>query len=302
MPKNGIWGRSFVQGKIMGMRSNFFRTLTLILTLGLAACSDLAAPEQTPISLATVPETESTLTPTATIDWFPATSTATASATIPASPTAIPLPGLGSVTFTDDFSSPAAWLRAKTAGDGTNSVIIERNRATIAINTTPATISSLHKELLLSDFYAEIDVAINRCETTDAYGLLFRSAGDFDSYRYILNCRGETRAERMRGAVVYPLSEWVLSGDIPPGAPGEVKLGVWASGVEMRFFLNGRYQFSVFDPVFRNGTLGIFASANSPFGMNVSFSNLKISSVSYVSPTPTATATNTPTPSRTPRP
>lgn len=286
----------------MGMKPIFYRILTLLLTLGLASCSGLAAPEQTSLSLEPVPETESTLTPSATIDWFPATPTATASATIPAVPTAIPLPGLGSVTFTDDFSSPAPWLRAKAAGDGSNSVIIERNRATIAINTTPATISSLHKELFLSDFYAEVDVSVNRCEATDAYGLLFRAAGDFDSYRYILNCKGETRAERMRGAVVYPLSEWVLSGDVPPGAPGVVTLGVWVSGVEMRFFLNGRYQFSVFDPIFRNGTLGIFASADSPFGMNVSFSNLEIYSVSYVSPTPTATATNTPTPSRTPRP
>ncbi|MCG2787962.1 MAG: hypothetical protein L6461_22980 [Anaerolineae bacterium] len=284
------------------MKPIFYRILTLLLTLGLAACFGLAAQEQTPLSLEPVPETESTPTPSATIDWFPATSTATASATIPAVPTAIPLPGLGSLTFTDDFSSPAPWLRAKAAGDGSNSVIIERNRATIAINTTPATISSLHKELFLSDFYAEVDVSVNRCEASDAYGLLFRAAGDFDSYRYILNCKGETRAERMRGAVVYPLSEWVLSGDVPPGAPGVVTLGVWVSGVEMRFFLNGHYQFSVFDPVFRNGTLGIFASADSPFGMNVSFSNLEIYSVSYVSPTPTATVTNTPTPSRTPRP
>ncbi|PKN92081.1 MAG: hypothetical protein CVU44_15710 [Chloroflexi bacterium HGW-Chloroflexi-6] len=284
------------------MKPIFYRILTLLLTLGLAACSGLAAQEQTPLSLATVSETESTLTPSATIDWFPATSTATASVTVPPSPTAIPLPGLGSVTFSDDFSSSAAWLRAKAAGDGSNSVIIERNRATIAINTTPATISSLHKELFLSDFYAEVDVSVNRCEATDAYGLLFRAAGDFDSYRYILNCKGETRAERMRGAVVYPLSEWVPSGDVPPGAPGEVTLGVWVSGVEMRFFLNGHYQFSVFDSIFRNGTLGIFASADSPFGMNVSFSKLEIYSVSYVSPTPTATATRTPTPSRTPRP
>jgi hypothetical protein len=79
-------------------------------------------------------------------------------------------------------------------------------------------------------------------------------------------------------------------------------MGVWAAGAEMRFFLNGRYQFSVIDPVFRNGTLGVFASASSPEGMNVNFSNLTVNSVSYVSPTPTATASKTPKPSRTPRP
>ena len=284
------------------MNQTLSRALTLLLTLGLVACSGPVQPEQATPSLDPASGAESTLLPSATIDWFPATPTATISATIEPSPTVIPMPGLGRVTFSDDFASPEAWLRAKPAGDGTNSVIIERNRATIAINFPPATISSLHSQLLLSDFYAEVDVSVNRCEAADAYGLLFRAAGDFDSYRFILNCKGETRAERMRGAVVYPLSEWVPSGDAPPGAPAEVKLGVWVSGVEMRFFLNGRYQFSVLDPIFRNGTLGIFASAESPAGLNVSFSNLNVMDVSYVSPTPTPTATNTPTPSRTPRP
>jgi hypothetical protein len=302
MPKSGIWGRGFVKGKIKGMKQTFFHTLTLLLTLGLAACSSLFEPEPTPPGPDPVIETESAPTPSATIDWFPATETPPASATIPPSPTAILMPGLGSITYTDDFSEPAGWLRAKSEFDGTNSVIIERNRATIAVNTTPATIFSLHRELFLSNFYAEVHVSVNRCEATDAYGLLFRAAGEFDSYRFILNCRGETRAERMRGAVVYPLSEWTPSGDAPRGAPGEVTLGIWASGVEMRFFLNGRYQFSVLDPVFRSGTIGIFASADSPFGMNVSFHNLEIRSVAYASPTPTATPTNTPTPSRTPRP
>jgi hypothetical protein len=70
----------------------------------------------------------------------------------------------------------------------------------------------------------------------------------------------------------------------------------------MRFFLNGRYQFSVIDSIFKTGTLGAFASASSPGGMNIGFSNLTVNSVEYVSPTPTATASKTPKPSRTPRP
>ncbi|MDX9991383.1 MAG: hypothetical protein RBS68_04975 [Anaerolineales bacterium] len=284
------------------MKRTFSHALALILTLSLLACSSVTELAQTPPSPNSVLETESSPTPSATIDWFPVTSTATVPPTLPATATVIPLPGLGSLTYSDDFSSLAPWLRAKPAGDGSNSVIIERNRATIAINNTPASISSLHKELFLTDFYAQVDVSINRCQATDAYGLLFRAAGDFDSYRYILNCRGETRLERMRAGVVSPLSDWVLSGDVPPGAPGEVTLAVWVSGTEMRFFLNDHYQFSVLDPLFPNGTLGIFASADSPFGMNVSFRNLEIRSVSYVSPTPSATVSPTPTASRTPRP
>jgi hypothetical protein len=187
------------------MNQTFSRALTLLLTLGLLACSSPIQPEPTPPGPDSVIEIESTPTPSPTIDWFPATQTPTASATFPPSPTPILLPGLGEITYTDNFSEPANWLRAKAEFDGTNSVIVERNRATIAINTAPATLISLHRELFLTDFYAEMGVSVNRCETADVYGLLIRSAGEFDSYRYILNCQGEARVERMRGGEVFPL-------------------------------------------------------------------------------------------------
>jgi hypothetical protein len=64
----------------------------------------------------------------------------------------------------------------------------------------------------------------------------------------------------------------------------------------MRFFLNDRYQFTARDPVFRSGTLGVFIVSNSATEETVSFSDLKIYTVSYVSPTPSATPSRTPTP------
>lgn len=284
----------------MGMKPTYLHTLALIFTISLFACSSIEQPEPAPLILATEPEASPT--PSATIDWFPATNTPTATIILQTSPTPETQPGLGSVTFSDDFTSPVDWSLARPAGDGTNSIIVDRNRLTLAINFTPANLSSLRKGLILSNFYAETTASVNRCEGTDTYGLLLRAAGDYDSYRFILNCRGETRIERMRGGVVYPLNEWVVSGDAPPGAPGDVTLGVWASGTELRFFLNGHYQFGVFDPVFSSGTLGLFANSDSPFGMNISFSKMIVRDVAYVSPTPTSTASKTPLPSRTPRP
>jgi hypothetical protein len=170
------------------------------------------------------------------------------------------------------------------------------------LNVAPASLISLQNGLLLRDFYAEVTVSVNRCFGPDLYGMLFRAASAAYAYRFVLNCSGQARADRVRNSQVFPLQDWLPSGDAPPGAPGQVRLGIWAAGAEMRFFLNGRYQFSVIDPVFKNGTLGVFASASSPEGMNISFSNLTVNSVSYVSPTPTSTASKTPKPSRTPRP
>jgi hypothetical protein len=249
-----------------------------------------------------LPTASTEVSPTATIDWFPATATWTPFPTTEPSATSQPFPGLGPQTFSDDFSDPENWPNTKPEAEGANSLILDNNRLTLALNVSPATLVSLQSGLALKDFYAETTVSVNRCSVGDSYGILFRAASDAYAYRFVLNCSGQARADRIRGGQVFPLQDWLPSGDAPPGAPGEVRMGVWAAGAEMRFFLNGRYQFSVIDPVFRNGTLGVFASASSPEGMNVNFSNLTVNSVSYVSPTPTATASKTPKPSRTPRP
>jgi hypothetical protein len=279
------------------MRQLTFFLLTA--TLLLSACVPMSNVDVTPLGPPAVSEA---LSPTATIVWFPATATWTPFPTIQPSATLQSFPGLGAQVYSDDFSEPENWPNARPEALGGNNLILDRNRLTLALNVPPASLYSLQNGLLLRDFYAEMTVSANRCSGADTYGMLFRAASEAYAYRFVLNCTGQVRVDRIRGGVVSPLQDWLPSGDAPPGAPGIVKMGVWAAGAEMRFFLNGRYQFSVLDPVFRNGTLGAFASASSPNGMNISFSDLTVNSVEYVSPTPTATASRTPKPSRTPRP
>jgi hypothetical protein len=283
-----------------------FLLLTGMLVLG--AC--VAPPTASPLILSTEPPTESgliasplgTSTPTATIVWFPPEATQTPFPTPVNAPTLNPLPGRGVQTFADDFSDPSLWQSAKTQASGGNDIIISRNRLTIAINVTPAYVFSLNRQLLLRDFYAEVTVDLNRCSVGDTYGMLFRALGNEDSYRYTLGCNGQVRVERLKSNIVSPLQNWLPSGDAPVAAPDQVTLGIWASGVEMRFFLNGHYQFSLVDPVFRFGTLGLFATSNNTNGVNISFRDLVVHEVGYVSPTPTATSSKTPTSTRTPRP
>lgn len=271
----------------------------LMATLLLAACLPANGLDATPPSLALSPEA---LSPTATVIWFPATATHTPFPSVEPSATPQPFPGLGAQVYADNFSDLKKWSGATAKAAGANNLILDRQRLTLALNVSPASLASLQTELALTDFYAETTVTVNRCSGADSYGLLFRAASQAYTYRYALNCTGQVRVDRIRGGQSVPLQAPLPSGDAPPGAPGEVRLGVWAAGAEMRFFLNGRYQFTVFDPVFRSGGLGVFASAVSPEGMNVSFSDLTVNSVAYVSPTPTATPSKTPLPSRTPRP
>lgn len=239
--------------------------------------------------------------PTATIDWFPATATSTPIATVLSSPTPELLPGLGPQIYHDDFGDLKTWSSARAVLGGSNGIILEANRLTLAVNDSPAVLFSLNNSLLLTNFYAEVNISVNRCFGADAYGLLFRASSGAYTYRFLLNCTGKARVEQTRDSRTLPLQDWLPTGYAPSGAPGQVKMGVWASGVELRFFLNDRYQFSVIDPLFKSGTLGFYVNAVSPEGMNINFSDLTVNSVNYSSPTPSATASKTPTPSRTPR-
>lgn len=282
-----------------------FIHLLLVAVLVLSACAPQTVDitqgglEGTPTGGPAIPESGS---PTATIIWFPATATWTPYPTIQASATPQMFPGLGLQLYQDDFSDLKAWSLAKPASSGSNSIILDRNRLTLAVNEPPAVLFSVNNTLALTNFYAEVTVSVNRCFGPDAYGLLFRTASGAYTYRFLLNCSGSARVEQTRNSRTIPLQDWVSSGDVPSGAPGLVKMGVWTSGSEMRFFLNGHYQFSVVDPLFKSGSLGVFVNSISPDGLNIDFSNLTVSSVEYVSPTPTVTPSKTPLPSRTPRP
>ena len=265
--------------------------LPVIIFASLAAC----APTQAQPTLAPAIST-STAAPTATIQWFPPTSTATPR--VVQVPTAPPvyLPGLGATLATDDFESDAIW---NTSISDEGSVSVSRNRITIAAKEPEIYIFSLRNEPLLTDFYAEIDAHPALCRGGDSYGLLFR-ANNNSSYRYALACNGTVRLERMSVTRARPIQEALPSGDAPPGSPGDVRLGVWVAGSEMRFFLNGRHQFTATDVNLGIGTIGVFAqSAPENSAMTVTFSDLVVQSVGYVSPTPTPTITKTPVPTST---
>ena len=257
-----------------------------ILTLALSACAGLFP---TPVATASPLPTDTT---TPTTVWFPATVTPTPFPTRVLLPTEEQLIGLDELLLSDQFKESTLWT---TGVDESASAVIESGR--IILTAGPkSSILSLRTEPVLTDFYAEINVRLSLCRGTDAYGLLLRATSARDYYRLAVNCNGQARAERVRNGQVIALQDWLPSGDAPLGPPGEVKLGAWAAGSELRFFLNDHHLFSVFDPVFPNGTLGVYIVSGGTTEMAVSFSDLSISLVSYASPTPSSTPSHTPTP------
>ena len=251
----------------------FFLPLEL---LAFVACLpvNLAPPTETPIPTETA-------TPTATIVWFPPSATATQLSVSTSTATPDMNPGIGRLTLEDDFSDEEVWDIAKSDG---GSASIRRNRLTLAVQSGYY-LASMRRELPLSDFYAEITARPSLCRGEDNYGLVVRGVGS-SFYRFVLACNGMIRAERISGGTRQPMQEPVPSGDAP-GAPGEVRMGIWAVGSEMRLFLNGRYQFTVVEPTFPSGALGVFVRSTGETPVTVTFSDLAVYDVDYTAPTKT---------------
>jgi hypothetical protein len=191
-------------------------------------------------------------------------------------------PGLGDVTVTDDFSEPDLWNVAKS---DQGSAAVDFNQLTLAVQPGFYMIS-MRQQVNLTSFYAEITAKTSLCRGADSYGMLVRGNA-VAYYRFSLTCDGRASVERISTGKRLILQSPILSSDVPQGAPGQVRIGVWAVGNEMRLFLNGLYQFSVFDSNYGNGSVGVFANSAGKTAVVVNFSDLEILEVSYRAPTKT---------------
>lgn len=232
--------------------------------------------------------------PTATIDWFPATTTPTRAPTLIIQPTPEQRPAIGEIKLSDDFSKSGVW---QVIENSQSSAIYGNNDLTIAISKPGAYLASMNKEIMLTDFYLEITMKPSLCRGDDAYGLLFRAASSLDNYRLLVNCSGNVRLERMIAGKPVPLRDWEPSGQVPPGSPLEIRVGVWTVRNELRFFINDFYQFSARDPVHTAGGIGVFARSGGQNALTVSFSDLEIRNIeqeqvpTFAPPTPRPTIT-----------
>ena len=257
------------KNKMFSSRSKTKLIAALGLILLLAACA--SAPD------ATAPEPTDTAAPlpSPTVVWFPPTATPTPIPLSTPTSTPDPKPGVGNLIFIDDFSTPLSW---NTAVSDQATIDVSRNRLTIAVQPGMYALS-LRQGISLINFYAEVTASLGLCKGADDYGILVRAIVSY--YRFALSCDGNVRAERVSVGTRAPLQVAVRSGDAPLGSPGEVRIGIWVVGSEMRFFLNGRYQFTVTDANYRSGTIGLFARAAGHTPTTIIFSNLSVYSVDY---------------------
>jgi hypothetical protein len=260
------------------MRMTFPRFFIITSELLLTACSAFGVDAVTATPRPPTPTPLQTPTPV----WFPATATSTPQIVRTQPPTPDMLTGLGELIASDDFTDPEEW---NTAISDEGSAAVSRERLTLAVQPGIYMVS-LQRQMVLGNFYAEITARPSLCRGADEYGFLVR-ANASTYYRFSLTCDSQAHAERISLQERHDLHEPVMSGDVPPGAPGEVRIGVWAAGPELRLFLNGRFQFSFSDKNLSSGTVGVFARAVGDTPVTVAFSDLRVQAVEYVPPTRT---------------
>jgi len=247
--------------------------LLLGMALGLYAC--IPQPSGLASSVKTFTGTPAP-SPTATMVWFPPTPTRTAIPTQVLFPTPDQRPGLGDLLLEDPFTSQGAWL---TIQNSIGSIAYGQQELTVAISKPKGYLATLRNSPELDDFYLEITASPNLCRTKDSYGLLLRAAGLQDGYRLALSCDGQVRLERLKNGEIALLQDWTPSGQIPPGSPLSLRLGVWAFNRELRVFINDEFQFSAQDPVWSSGKVGVFARSAGDDALTVNFSDLVVRSV-----------------------
>jgi hypothetical protein len=184
-------------------------------------------------------------------------------------------PGVGSLLVDNLLSGESQW---QTGRFSAGNITLVNDTITLAIQQPKTSLLSLEMKNTLRDFYLETKINIGLCKSNDVYGLVVRAISEYNYYRFLVDCQGYARAERVRDGATTLMQDWMPTG-LPPGAPLDVSLGIWVSGSEMRLFANNAYIFSVKDPVFTDGTVGIFARADGDSPVTVSFSEMTISSV-----------------------
>lgn len=209
--------------------------------------------------------------PTEAIVWFPPTATFTPFPTPEVTPTVDQRVDLGNVIFSDDFSAEGTWQLGRTQN---SSAALGVNELTIVTSGARTYMSSIRDQPVLTNFYLEITAQPNLCRGMDEYGLLLRVTSQSDFYRFALSCDGQIRFERIIDGTASVRQPWAFSGSVPPGAPSTSRLAAAVLGDEMRFFVNGDFQFSITDPLLNSGRIGVFARSASDTTLSVNFSDL----------------------------
>jgi hypothetical protein len=230
-------------------------------------------------------EQTATVTPTSTfaIPTIPPTETLTPSP-LPTA-TSDPQAGLGEVILLDDFSENLGWELLE---DQVGAASVRQGKMILTINEPGGLRYALAPIQSLSNFYVQVEVRPELCQSDDEFGLLFRINAQFEYYRFAINCSGQTRMSRVLMDGSRALTLLALNPTVIPGPMANNTLAIRANGDLFQIWINGIEAFTVRDVSIQNGSIGLFVRTGRGDLATISFDNLLIRDT-LQQPPPTAT-------------
>ena len=219
-------------------------------------------------------------TPTFAFPTLPPTATPTAAPTL--APTPDPLAGLGPPVYADDFSRNNGW--DLTSGEfGASS--IQDGRLVLVVRQPNAPRYVISPGSSGIDFYLQVQTRTDLCSAGDEYGVMFRMTPNGDHYRFTLSCDGAARVTRVLDGSSFGLVPLTATNTVLAGAPADNLIGVWASGDQLRFFINGLEAFAIRSGAIRGTGIGLIVRSGRAGQVSVGFDDLLVRSLQ---PAPTA--------------
>ena len=110
----------------------------------------------------------------------------------------------------------------------------------------------------------------------DWYAIAFRVQDSANYYRWMFNCLGQTRFDRVYQGRTYIIEDWSNNGVIRNFAPQKYRAAISAEGSTLKFYANDTLLLTVEDTVFTTGGYGLqlYSTGYSP--MSVSFSEFEL--------------------------
>lgn len=216
-----------------------------------------------------------TLTPTATIDWFPRTPTPTLyipESTATPAPTLIN-PGYTQVLVENAFADVKNW---STGQSKQGNITLANQALVLAIPGPKSELVSLSTYRLPAEYFFEITVDASLCSTDDAYGVVFWRFSEMGTYTFLLNCQGQFRVERQINASYAVLVDWTVGSRIQPGSPSRHTISIWAKEGTVHFYVDGTPQYELVTRSDLQGGLGLIARSASELPETIIFSDLSV--------------------------
>lgn len=210
-------------------------------------------------------------------------------ATLPPSPipvaTVDPVAGLGGEIFRDTFDINRGWQLSE---DEYGATSIFGERLIITLREARSFRYTIAPTQPLTDFYLEIEVRPDLCQSDDEFGVIFRVNAQIEHYRFAVKCNGQARVTRVLQDGSRALTPVTDTPSVIAGPMAVNKLALRAMDDQFLFWINGVEVFSLRDVSINQGLVGAYVRTGRENLATISFDNLLIRELKP-SPLPTAT-------------